>query len=242
MAKQSYKASMKEIRAMDLGKILNMSLSEKQRILGGISRQAANVVDRMERSGVKSFELGQLRRSLDVQKQKYGIKGFSLPKTGWKFVYKIEKGPKKGLLQTQSKSLNALVNKRLEIMLTFLQSKGATVTGAKKQLEDFRKEHNWGDATFDDVDDYWDRYEEFREMAKTAGEGNKSPDIQKKLADWEQDDLTEEEKEYLMKEYGEDILVKGRERERLDYLVERWKKGHAKPSSAYKARGRKVNL
>ena len=243
MAKQSFKISMKEAKGISYSQFLSMPLAEKQRIVGGLSRQAANIVDRNKRAGVNSKAIGQFERSIRAQNVRFGLKGLSTP-TGPHSEIKVKEEGGTKIRYTSSYSLDRQLNERAETLLKLIQGQ-STVRDARKELKDFRERFNWPNATFKDMKDFWAKYDDqMRAEAESSGEGNKSPTYQETLADWMMGDYDGEEVDYVKQKMLEDKYISQAEYDNfniynydpntvVDYLVSRWKKQH-KPSSGFK--------
>lgn len=67
----------------------------------------------------------------------------------------------------------ALLKKQMELLYTFLMSKGSTVTGAKELAAQTAEDIGMGDDwSFADIGDFWDIYEEFREEIEAIIDGS----------------------------------------------------------------------
>lgn len=195
--------SVEDIKKLDIGKELNKSLAERQALLHKLAGTASNIYRRMENAGVDSFAKSMLERTLGAAgKTKKGMPHFTVPTAKTSQLIGTERAFRPdGTAYTKynytGKSLNALVNERIQTMFKFISSPGSTIKGAKQELKDAQERFHNESITQDDLKRIWDLYEEHRKEIESITEG--SPIYQTLIGYWVASGLDDDDIHDLIK-------------------------------------------
>ena len=142
-----------EIKALDIGKELNKSQADRQALLAKLAGTASNIHYRMEQAGVSSLAKSILERSLT---QIAGKVTFSVPREGTsqrvsKELAKRDDGTIYYKYKYTGASLNKLINDRIRIMYNFIMAEGASITGARTELQKAQDKFHNESITYDDL-------------------------------------------------------------------------------------------